>query len=477
MRTNRIAIIGGGPGGLMTAYYLEKWANSPFEITIFEASPRLGGKIVTPRFKTVPVQYEAGAAEFYDYELFGEDPLKELIRELGLSISPMGGSSVIMNEEILSNLEDVKKHLGSEIADELAAFDLLAKNYQIPQEFYHSDHPEGFLSVKNAPAFDTFLNKLSQPSRLFIETLIHSDLATEPHRTNISYGLQNYLMNDSHYMHLYGIQGGNEQLPKELAARIGAKIELERLVTHLGKLGSQYRVRSIHHGEVRFDDFDIVVIALPHNQVVSVEFEGEKLSSAMQKHHAHYNYPAHYLRMTLLFETPFWRTSLTDSYWMLDQFGGCCLYDESLRQPGISHGILGWLLSGQIADEMCDWDDERLVQAALDSLPKFLANGKEQFIEGRVQRWPNAVNGMPGGADLWRLDHRHQPEPVVHPDLFIVGDYLYDSTLNGVVDSAVYVSEWIAARMIQGNSPDRHPRREEHLRIPELRISETLILQ
>ncbi len=32
-----------------------------------------------------------------------------------------------------------------------------------------------------------------------------------------------------------------------------------------------------------------------------------------------------------------------------------------------------------------------------------------------------------------------------HPNLFLVGDYLYDSTLNGVLDSAEYVSDWIAA--------------------------------
>jgi hypothetical protein len=149
--------------------------------------------------------------------------------------------------------------------------------------------------------------------------------------------------------------------------------------------------------------------------------------------------------MTLLFERPFWRSTLTDSFWMLDHFGGCCLYDESSRQPGCTYGILGWLLGGETAREMCDWDDDQLIEAALASLPRFFSEGRECLIEGRVQRWLGAVSSNPGGLVPWKCDRRHQPEPVEHPHLFIVGDYLYDTTLNGVEHAADYVAEWIAA--------------------------------
>jgi cation diffusion facilitator CzcD-associated flavoprotein CzcO len=46
----RIAIVGGGPGGLLTAYELENRCGSMFEATLFEASHRIGGKIVTRQF-------------------------------------------------------------------------------------------------------------------------------------------------------------------------------------------------------------------------------------------------------------------------------------------------------------------------------------------------------------------------------------------------------------------------------------------
>src|SRR5579862_7254677 len=67
MTPTRIAIIGGGPGGLLTAYLLQRRASHPFEATIFESTSRLGGKISSPRFSAAPVSYEAGAAELYDY--------------------------------------------------------------------------------------------------------------------------------------------------------------------------------------------------------------------------------------------------------------------------------------------------------------------------------------------------------------------------------------------------------------------------
>jgi monoamine oxidase len=207
------------------------------------------------------------------------------------------------------------------------------------------------------------------------------------------------------------------------------------------------QVTSFHNDIERCDEFDFVVVALPHNRLKSIEYRGERLAAAMDRHHAWYDYPAHYLRITILFERPFWRDAFNDSYWMLDRFGGCCLYDESSRDPHSEHGVLGWLLGGDAAREMAALSDEDLIAAALDSLPEFLAHGRHGFLEGRVHRWVAAVNAMPGGAEAKNHDRRHQIEPVEHGNLFVVGDYLFDSTLNGVLDSAEYVAAWLAGTM------------------------------
>ena len=91
--------------------------------------------------------------------------------------------------------------------------------------------------------------------------------------------------------------------------------------------------------------------------------------------------------------------------------------------------------------------DGELIERALESLPTFLSDGRSHFLEGRVHRWIGAVNALPGGVVPQNHDRRHQPEPSEHPGLFMVGDYLFDSTLNGVLDSATYVAQWIVAQL------------------------------
>ncbi len=89
----------------------------------------------------------------------------------------------------------------------------------------------------------------------------------------------------------------------------------------------------------------------------------------MRDHHAHYDHPAHYLRVTIAFQNPFWRDVITDSYFMTDALGGCCVYDESSRIPGTTLGVLGFLLAGDAAMTLSNMDDKSLVARVLDSLP------------------------------------------------------------------------------------------------------------
>ncbi len=373
MKIWKVGVVGGGPGGLMTAYALQKVSDFPIKVSIFEATNRLGGKILTPQFSSAAVNYEAGAAEFYDYSQFDEDPLKDLIAELGLPISQMGGSAVIMENRVLSSLDDVREQLGAAAYDSLVAFDREAKDTMVREEFYHSDDPEGIAAMEAerqpregfAPMrFNSLIETVADSgAKRFIETLIHSDLATEPSQTSPEYGLQNYLMNHPDYMRLYGIEGGNERLPRELAARLDSDFLMQHSVQSISKLNNGLmRVTANYHGQLVEHDFDFVVVALPHNQIQSIEYSGERLGSAIQRHYDYYHYPAHYLRITILFERVFWRPELTDSYWMLDRFGGCCLYDESLRVPGMTHGILGWLIAGETAQKMSELSDEQLIE-------------------------------------------------------------------------------------------------------------------
>ena len=43
----------------------------------------------------------------------------------------------------------------------------------------------------------------------------------------------------------------------------------------------------------------------------------------------------------------------------------------------------------------------------------------------------------------------HRPEPKEHPGLVLVGDYLFDSTLNGLLDSSDAATDIILTEMVR----------------------------
>jgi protoporphyrinogen oxidase len=441
--TRKIAIIGGGPGGLMTAYQLQQRCPVPFEVTIYEASSRLGGKIVTGVFASASVAYEAGAAELYDYSELGEDPLRNLVARLALKTQPMGGRSVILDGHVLHDIDDVGRVYGEPARKALEDFDAHARQWMSPEEYYESDWSES--AAGPAASFEDELENVPDPAaRRYLRTLVHSDLATEPHRTSAAYGLQNYLMNFPEYMRLYTIEGGIERLPQELAARVDARILLDEPVLRVERTRAEtLRVTSRRDGAAVSEEYDFVVVALPNDCLPSIEWGGDALDRAMRRHIVRHDHPAHYLRVSVLFREIFWHDFLKESYVMLEAFGGCCLYDESSRNGCRSHGVLSWLLAGDAATLACNSTDAELMESVLDSLPAPLQHGRTLAVEGRVHRWIGAVNGLPAGTSGEDMESRHVPQAGWH-DLFVVGDYLFDSTINGVLDSADYVAEWLA---------------------------------
>jgi monoamine oxidase len=288
-------------------------------------------------------------------------------------------------------------------------------------------------------------------ARRFIEVLIHSDLATEPHLTSGLYGIDNYLINEGDYCQLYSIVGGLSRLVGALAARVSAGVELGARVAAVERTdGGTYRVDFEVGGRSASKDFEAVVAALPVHGLRRVEWGGKLLRTAMESHVARYDGPAHYRRITVLFREPFWKGAFNESYFIHDAFGGCCVYDEGARHDTKSHGVLSWLLGGSDAVSMSNCSDEVLIARAIDSLPEAIAApaaARERFLEGRVHRWLGSVNGLPGGRSIEGALERHSPEPTEHRGLLVVGDYLFDSTVNGAFDSADLATNMLLDRL------------------------------
>lgn len=441
----RVAIVGGGPGGLFTAYLLQRKSSVPLDIRLFEASGRLGGKLVTARFGAAPIPYEAGAAELYGYFHIGPDPLYNLIRSFGIRIRNLSGRTVVLDDQVLNDLDDVKRKLGEKTWSAICDFHNRGRKSISPQAYYDAGWPDDNEHPLSRRSFRSILAKVPDiNARRYLEVAVHSDLATEPHKTSALFGVENALMEHEDYVRLYALEGGMETLTQELAARISGKIELNSEVTRVEKTKrGAYRVFFREQGAIASAEFDTVVLALPNCSLPRIEWGGSRLEKTMCKHHLYYEGMAHYLRVTCLFKKPFWRDAVTSSYFQSDAFGGCCVYDESSKLDTQHYGVLSWLLAGTEALLRSNFDDQELIRQALASLPSSIAEGRELFIEGKVHRWVGAVSAPPLGHRVRGSKLRHLPDPKNHPKLFVVGDYLFDTTLNGVLDSADIASNLV----------------------------------
>src|SRR5262249_37502661 len=251
-----------------------------------------------------PVTYEAGVAELYDYSHFGPDPVRQLIDKLGLATVPMSGPTVILGDAVLRNDRDIRRHFGGPTLAAIQAFQRRCRELCPPADYYEGHWQDDNQHPWANRTFREVLDDIpDETARKYIEVAARSDVATEPHLTSALNGLKNVLMDDPQYLRLYSIEGGIERLTQRLAERLTGQVCLECPAVRVSKnTDGTYRLTVRHAGRFEEHDFDLVVLALPNYWLGRLEWGSRELRQAMQKHLAHYDYPAHYLRMSILFQ-------------------------------------------------------------------------------------------------------------------------------------------------------------------------------
>ena len=447
----------------MSAWYLKRKLGDLCRVTIFEASDRLGGKILTRKFDKAPAMYEAGVAEIYDYSMTGPDPLRELIQHFGLQTIPMDAAQVQLDSELLNDVPDMRRKYGPKTADAIEAFRRKCTELVSPIEYYEgvgahdNEHPWAHLTAEEV--LDREVDDAT--AKRFFKVMARSDIATESHNTNGLNALKNFVMDVDGYIGLYSIQNGNEQLIECLQSEVDADIQLNHRILKVGKTAAgRYRLNMMNGKGPEARDFDLVLVCLPHSWLATMGWEGEDLRKSMVKHIAYFDRPAHYLRISLLFDEPFWGDKIPGAWFMSEAFGGCCVYNEGARHDVGKHGVLNFLIAGSDALAFANLSEQELIEAALKSLPSSLGDARAYFMEGKVHRWLSSVNALPGGLPVRDVMTNHRPEPKQHPGLVVVGDYLFDSTLNGLLDSSDAATDIILTEMmrlrrarVQGGKP------------------------
>src|SRR5260370_28232878 len=257
----------------------------------------------------------------------GADPLRELIQHFGLQTIPMDAEQVQLDGELLNDVPGMRRKYGVKTAAAIEACRKKCSEMVSQIEYYEgigahdNEHPWAYKTCEQV--LDEEVEDAT--AKRFFKVMARSDIATEAHNTNGLNALKNFVMDIDGYIGLYSIQNGNEQLIDCLRSEVDADIQLNHRVLKVGKTeAGRYQLNMMNGKGPETRDFDLVLMCLPHSWLTTMGWDGEALRKSMVKHVAYFDRPAHYLRVSILFDEPFWGASIKCSCFMSEPFAGGC---------------------------------------------------------------------------------------------------------------------------------------------------------
>ena len=447
----RIGIIGGGFSGLLCAYLLEQLYGDRVDVRVLEGGDRLGGRMRTTRIPELGVSYEAGVAELYD--IAGNPHLRDLVAHLGLDTQPLSGTPYfVVTDDVVRDDGGLSRLLGARGVDQIRRFWDTGTRLRPPHRYAQAgqlpdnDHPwmrRTFEEVLSEQIDDPF-------ARWFTAMQCHSDLAAEPPQTSGLFGFDNLLIDHPGYCTMYTLSEGNDGLIRALAARVSSPVDVGASVSAVEATearGVRVEVASAE-GDIGALEVDSLIVTLTPPGLAGIAWRDAGVAAALETHLAHHGHRAAYLRVTLFFDRRFWADRFPEDYFVSDAFDGVTVYDQSPTRDPDAPGIQSWLLGGRAAESWSRQTDDEIMQAVRAAMPGVLSDVDGHFLRGTVDRWrgPGGVSALPGGVPLQPIETRHCPDPR-WPQLMLVGDYLYDSTLCGALDAVLWAVTRIGERV------------------------------
>lgn len=243
-KSSRIAVVGGGIAGLTTAYRLQQ---SGFEVNLYEARGRTGGRIFTAQINGHVV--ELGGQNISDGA--AAPCVSALVNELGL--------------ELVTTPTDIRCHYfdGQHILPEIDFLqdqdpeELYQRLYQLAQNCSNMQEVLLQLFDKDSSAYKVLSTRLAAYEGASIEKL--STVYIETLYPMLLGGLS--AVHQDSIVHLVGIKDGNAMLTQALTEQLGTHVHLKKPLTVLAKNNDHSYTLTFADGSTA--TADIVVLAIP----------------------------------------------------------------------------------------------------------------------------------------------------------------------------------------------------------------------
>ena len=274
-RPKRVVVVGAGLAGLVAAYELVQRGH---EVQVLEARMRPGGRVYTIRDPLAEGLYvEAGAADIGD----GYSVLMRYIREFNLSLAdvPKSRKQVVFAKG--------KRYVVPAVREPDWPHDLRPEERRLGQAGLWKKYIPPALSEIGEPSSTGWPNStaLKFDRSTFIEFLVSQGASRDAAQ------LFRFSLNGDDFDHLSALQslmwesflarntdwkplrGGNDQLPKAFAARLGSQILYGSAAVKLGQDSKKAHVTFVKAGSQQQMEADHVIVAIPFSVLRKIELD------------------------------------------------------------------------------------------------------------------------------------------------------------------------------------------------------------
>jgi len=439
----RIIVVGAGLAGLSCAYELNQ---AGFNVILIEARSRPGGRVRTYRDPFADNLYAEMGAEYVDST---DNLVKQYCNKFGLKVLPAKQYDGVYIRGRRLSMKGIQSGTDSLPFEGIQKGKLFGQEVQYIQKWIDlvkqkgANSPE-VLALDNM-SVEEVLKKGGAPKDIIdLYTYTNATEATSvPSKMSALYMvLANSRTSAFSENTVEGrIFGGNDQLPKEFAKKLGTRIKYNRSLRSLVFSSNKITANVIEDGKRTSIKGIKCVLAIPASILRTIKidpgFTAEKTNCIQKQQYGHV------MKVAMQYRRRFWDDNNSIGQRVFTDTRLRRIYHFSINQPG-PRGILLTFTSGEDAKKLGRLNEDRRMKVAQNTCKDIWPEAPQYWENGITKYW-NEDPFVKASYSLSGVGQKGYREILAKPEgpVFFAGEHtaIHRASMNGAIESGLRVTE------------------------------------